>query len=235
MKTHILRLKNLVFCGIILVFVFLTLGMANAQSSPEFLVSWRAQNYAPAWYGGKVLPIVGTPINVGFELINAGKIVNLSQNTVRWYINDELVKNESDGLGIKSLKTITSDDDNNEMRVRITIIDYAADILDKIVIIPVVKPEAVIDSPYLNNRIGTGSSVFKLIPFFFNVSSLNSLAAEWLANNISSRSSADSLWQLDLNVSSQTPSGFKINLGGTIENASRRLESATRTIMLQKK
>ena len=223
-----------IFSATALIFLFSISGLASAQSSPEFLVSWKAQNYAPDWYNGKILPVVGTPVNINFELINAGKTVNLSQNIVRWYVNDGLVKNENDGLGIKSLKVAVPNGGSDEMSVRIVIIDYAADVLNKTVIIPVVRPEAVVDSPYLNNRIQSGLSVFKTTPFFFNVLDVNSLAISWSANGIKSNGAGGNPWQLDLNLTNPQ-SGTKVNLSVSVKNLLNYLELAGQNIVLQTK
>ena len=47
-----------------------------AQASPEFLISWRAVNYVPADYQGKILPSKSSPIEAGFDLVDKNKIVD---------------------------------------------------------------------------------------------------------------------------------------------------------------
>src|SRR3989338_8026257 len=126
-----LKLKTLIF--LIVVFVFLILNSVDAQTAlPQFLVSWQAQSYAPARYQGKIFPTKGTPIVISFELIDNGKIVDLSKTAVRWYINDELVKNEDNGLGIKSLQFNLPDYAGQETEIRIAIPDYKGSQLDSI-------------------------------------------------------------------------------------------------------
>ena len=219
---------------IILILSFSIFNFVSAQSSPEFLVSWKAGNYVPSWYEGKVLPVVGALVDVNFELINAGKIVDLSQNTIRWYLNDELVKNESDGLGIKSLRVIVPNGGSGEISVRITIIDHVADILDKTIIIPVVRPEAILDSPYSNNGIRAGQSIFRAIPFFFNVSNVNNLSVSWTANGIKSGGAGENPWQLDLNLTNPQ-AGTEINLNVLIKNLLNYLELGNQNIVLRTK
>lgn len=215
--------------------VVLIAANANAQTGFEFLISWQADSYIPDWYAGKSLPVAGASIQINFELINDGKPVNLSQNIVRWYVDGNLVQNENNGLGIKSLITAIPKNSNNEALVKISIIDYADSVLEKTFIIPISKPEAVIDSPYPGNKIESGLSVFRLIPFFFNIDNLNSLAVKWSANNIDSQSYADNLWQLNLNIGGQISTGTKIILGAVIRNPLNQLESANAAIMMQKK
>ena len=234
MKNYVPKFKTLTFLSVIFIFTFLFFNFSNAQLSPRFIVSWKAQNYAPVWYGGKVLPVVGTLVDINFELIDAGKIANLSQNTIRWYVNYDLVKNESDGLGIKLLRTTVPNRGGDEMSVRIVIIDYANNVLNKIITIPVVRPEAVIDSPYLNNNIRSGLSVFRAIPLFFNVSGVNKMAVNWSANDVKSSGAGGNPWQLDLNLTNPQ-SGTKINIGVSVKNVLNYLELASQSIILETK
>ncbi len=221
-----------IFFIIVLIFLFSIFSSASAQSSPEFLVSWEAENYAPVWYSGKILPIAGTKVGISFNLFEAGRPVSLLNNTIRWYVNGKLVQNENDGLGIKSLKTTALNDGNNQMSVRITIIDYADEILNKTVVIPVVKPQVVIDSPYSNNNIRTGLSIFKATPFFFNVLDKNSLAVNWSANGVQAEGASGDPWQLDLNINNPQP-GTKINLSVLVKNLLNYLELVSQNIILQ--
>lgn len=239
MKHKIFKTK--IFSIAALFFVFGLFSSADAQSissSLEFLTSWRADNYAPEWYLGKFLPIVGSSIQVNFELIDGGKPMDLSKNIVRWYVNGDLVKNESDGLGIKSLATIIPKNSGNKMLIRISVVDYdAGPVLEKVMTIPVLKPEAVIDFPYASDKVGSGLSILKLTPFFFNINNLNELEVKWSVNGVDYQlyENEDSAWQLDLNVESQMASGFKINLGAFVKNQLNQLESANSVIALEKK
>jgi hypothetical protein len=228
--------KIKIFSAVSLFFLFLIFGSASASASLEFLISWQSGNYVPQWYLGKSLPIAGSPIKINFELIDNGKPVNLSKNIIRWYVNGDLAKNESDGLGIKSLMVSVPKNSQGKMTVRISIIDYDADsVLEKMIVIPVSKPEAVINSPYVGNKIVAGLSVFKLTPFFFNVNDLRELTVKWSANGANSKPYEDNSWRLDLSINNQAAEGFKINLGATVINSSNQLESANSAIMLQKK
>ena len=88
---------------------FLFFNFANAQtvtqttSRPQFMVSWQAQSYAPSWYQGKIFPTKGSRINVVFELVDGGKIADLSKLKVRWYLNDKLVLNEKTDLALNHI------------------------------------------------------------------------------------------------------------------------------------
>jgi hypothetical protein len=210
---------------------FLSFSAASAQSSPEFLISWRSDSYVPDWYSGKILPSAGSGVIVSFELISDGRVVDLSQNAVRWYVNGNLIKNESDGLGIKSASFIASAGEDGKMAVKMTIPDYAADASGD-VSIAVANPEAVIDSPYFGNIISAGSSVFRVYPFFFNVKSADYLGANWKINGSVVPSEESDLWTLNLNIGGQASSGSKMTLSAALKNISDIFETANQNIIL---
>ncbi len=210
------------------------LSSVSAQTSIQFLTSWQAQNYAPSWYRGKIFATRGVPVEINFELIDKGKIVDLSKTIVRWYVNDKLVANEDNGLGLKILKIIVPDYAGRETNIRIAIIDYlGGDTLYKNIAIPIVAPEAVIDAPYADRKIGFGQSVFTATPFFFNVKSLDNLSIDWFTPEQNAGGQSGNSWSLNLNIEPATPSGSIINLSVTVRSVLTDLESAAKNIQLQ--
>jgi len=207
----------------------------NAQAKPQFLVSWQAQNYAPYWYQGKILPIKGTPVSISFELIDNGKIADLSKTTVRWYVNDNLVLNENNGLGIKNLKINIPDYSGGQTEIRIVVLDYLpSGMIDKLIEIPVRGAEAIINVPYADRKIKTGSSIFGLSPFFFNIKDLSNLSVDWSVNGQKPLAGGNP-YVLDLNIGSETPKDTAINLSVSIKNILKDLEFASQNIQLQVK
>ncbi len=222
------------FLTFILIFTFLFLNFSNAQTSPQFLSSWRAENYASSWYQGKILPTYQSPVEISFELIDTGKTADLSKTKVRWYVNDNLVLNENNGLGIKNLKVNIPDYATQETEIRIAVVDYkGGEQLDEIIKIPVARPEVVINAPYPDNKINTGSSIFQTIPFFFNIKHRDALTVEWSANEQRAEGVFDNPWELELNIDSRTPSGFAVNLRAVVRNILNELEIGSKNIQLQ--
>ncbi len=232
MQNYNSKFKILTFYTVILSFTFLFLHFASAQSSPQFLVSWQAQSYVPSWYSGKVFPTQGSAVEITFEVLNNGKIVNISGNKVRWYINDKLIKNENDGLGIKSLKTYATGYAGFDLEVRIVIPDYPTGVLDTTIRIPIVRPEVVIEAPYPDNKVSSGSNLFEALPFFFNVKNLSELSFEWTANNKKATETGENPWALNLNVNPQTPSGTSINILATVKNILKELEFTSKSLQM---
>jgi hypothetical protein len=233
MKNDNLKFKILTFLTVILIFTFYILHSVSAQSSSQFFVSWQAQSYIPNWYQGKVLPTSGTPTEISFELIDKGKLADLSKTKVRWYVNDELVKNEENGLGIKILKTNIPNYAGQETEIRISVVDYlGGEALDRIIKIPVVGPEVTINAPYPDKKISAGSSIFQAIPFFFNIKNLNSLSVEWSANEQKPAGLSANPWLLNLNIGADTPTGAEIKLSVLVRNFLKELEFATKSVNL---
>ncbi len=238
-KSDLLNIKNLILGGrtskycFLIIFLFLISFHANAQSSPQFLISWQSKNYAPSWYQGKIFPTKDSIVEVSFELIDNGKIADLSKEKIRWYINDKLEKNEDNGLGIKSLRFSLPDYFGRETEVRIEIFHYkGGEVIGKIIRIPSVKLEVVIDSPYSDNKIGVGSSVFKAHPFFFNIKNFYDLSIEWSA--MGQRSEGfENPWQLNLNIDQKAPKGMEMNLSVSVKNLLKEMEFAGKSVQLQ--
>lgn len=232
-RADILKYINIIFTFliVILIFAFLFLNLADA-ASPQFLVSWQSKNYAPSWYQGKIFPTKGSMVEVSFELMDNGKIADLSKEKIRWYINDKLEKNENSGLGIKSLMFSMPDYFGRTTEVRIEIFHYKGeDVIGKIINIPSASPEIIIDSPYFGDKISVGSSIFKAFPFFFNIKNLYDLSIEWSAMGQRSENFANP-WQLSLNIDQKAPKGMEVRLSVSVKNLLKELEFAGENMRL---
>ncbi len=205
---------------------------ANAQvtSAPQFMVSWQANSSAPSWYRGKIFPTTGSGITVKFELVDSGKIVDLSKTPVRWYVNNNLKLNEANALGIKSYSFITNDYTGNDINIRISIPNYNGSVLDNVLTIPIVSPEVVINAPFPGKTIMPGKLNLEAIPFFFNAGSINNLSFSWNANGQPTSGTANPL--LNLNIDPGTPQGTSVNLSVVVKNITNELEAASKNLQL---
>lgn len=202
-----------------------------AQASPEFMISWKANNYAPSWYQGKNFPTYSTPVEVAFELIENNKIINLSNYEIRWYINDSLFNK---GKGLQTITFSPKNQAGTNIEVWVAIVNYKGKDLSKIIYIPAKNPEVVINSPYLTGTVKTGG-VYKVkaSPFFFNVSNLENLSFGWLVNNQTALPGKDqSSDVLNLNISTSTPSGLQIDINAVVSNVLDTIESAAKNLKL---
>ena len=67
--------------------------IAHAQSAtPQMVVTWQAYgSYVPPAYGGKALPNQESRLTASLELLSNGKLVDLSGQTIYWYLDDTLI------------------------------------------------------------------------------------------------------------------------------------------------
>lgn len=179
------------------------------------------------------MPSAGSNIEISFNLIDGGKIVDLSKTKVRWYINDELTVNEESGLGIKTLKFKAPQEVVGEIEIKIVVIGYKETEIEKFITIPIEKVEVVIDSPRYDQKISREKNFFRGIPFFFNILKISNLSVKWIANERNPENIGVDPWRLDLNIDTQAPSGFEIDLKVEVHNVLNQLEFAGKNIKLQ--
>jgi hypothetical protein len=230
MKKLKFQKNRIVFIGLISLIGLIgpTGQISQAQTAPQFMVSWQANSYAPSWYSGKIFPTKDSAIEIGFELIDGGKLADLSKTAVRWYVNDKWVKNENDGLGIKYLRFITADYPGNDTEIRISVPSYKNfGPLDKIFSIAIVKPQVVIDAPYANREISSGKNIFQAIPFFFSAKDLTKIFYRWFVDNREVSDLGDNFRILDLTVPQEAPKGTIINIKAAVKNLLKDAEFAS--------
>lgn len=229
------------FFVVFISFIFLV-NIVGAQTAgqPQFMVSWRATNsYAPVWYQGRIFPTKGSQIEVFFDLIDNGKVADISKSKARWYVNDKLRINEKNGLGIKSFVFNTAEFGGQETEVRISLPDYIkGQQLSTLVKIPIAKSEIVIDAPYAGRQISAGENIFFAIPFFFNVKNIwygGDIDYKWLVDGREVSTSDENYNSLELNIGSEVPKGTDININLTAKNLLDRLISVSDSIKLKVK
>jgi hypothetical protein len=155
-------------------------GSARAQvsSGPLILFTWRAENYAPPEYIGKILPISNSRVVISAELINQGKVVNLSERTVNWFLDDKFI------TGGPGLQKVTMRSPGTTMYIRVEINGYDMPTVSNSVEIPVAFPQAVIT--YHSPLDVLSSAAFQLTatPYFFNIVNPKLLSFNWLVNGV---------------------------------------------------
>lgn len=209
----------------------LVVGKATAQQAPEFLVTWRAHNYVPADYQGKILPSQSSRVEVGFDLISQNRVVDLSRSNVLWFLNEQLI---SSGVGMKT----ASFQVNNNLRqtVRITVAEYEGNDLSHTFIVPVANPEVIVDTRtptrIIRNQLWLpiANRAFEARPFFFNVANLNNLRFRWRINDQLQNPLGD-ISILELNLASPgaaQETSLNLNLG--ITNLNNEFEFGSKSI-----
>ncbi len=229
---YLLNLKILSFIAVLIGFFLLNTAPINAQTAPQFLVSWKAVNFVPSDYSEKILPSNGSRIEISFDLIDKNKIVNLSGYEISWFVNNEVVAQKN---GLKSINFTASG--NNSQTVRIAISGYNDSELENSVTIPLTNPKIIIDArqpvKYALNRteLPLKNHIFEMRPFFFNVNSLSELELKWRLNGnlIATDPENPEFAALDLK-SEGKPKQTELNLSASASNRSNILELAAKTI-----
>ncbi|MDP3901646.1 MAG: hypothetical protein Q8Q37_01550 [bacterium] len=216
-----MTLKNIIL-AIILIAVgyILTAGSTSAQTAPQFMVNWKANDYVAPDYLGKILPTRNTKVDVGFELIDNNRPLNLSNYQIRWYVNDKL---RTSGSGKKGFSFNINAITHSPQIIKIIVVNYRETDLEKTFVIPVVNPEVHLQS--------LGDYKFGVRPFFFNVININNINFRWTVNNSVIDKLGDQPNVLDLGIQNYNI-GDIINLEVSVNNPFNKLETAATSINL---
>lgn len=212
------HLKNL------LIFTVLMAGgytlVASGQSAPELMVTWKAATYVPANYPGKTLPGDGSFIEVALEVIDGGKIADLSQTEVQWLANRDT---NASGRGLKYFSFNANAFHGNQV-VDITLPSYKGARLTEKVVIPIARPEVVISG---------GPDIFRGLLYFFNLTDLVQTKFTWSADGEAVEGIAENPGFLELDTTGLS-SGSVINLEVDVQNLLKPLEIASHSIQFVK-
>jgi hypothetical protein len=200
------------------------------QTKPKFLITWQAKSYVPPQYKGKVLPGAGSQIIASVELVDGGKLVDLSRQIIYWYANDNFV---GGGEGVQTTSFNAGDNAPNTLSLRVQLPGYKNQnvLLIKTIEIPIAGPEVVIESPYPDGRFTNSPVQLKGIPYFFNVASQSDLGFTWSVNG-ETPPNAENPADLVVNINPDAPSGSTLNVGLTVQNPVNNSESASKIIGL---
>lgn len=214
---------------VLIVAAWLAIAKIHAQSSsPQFFITWQAKSYAPAGYQGKILPTAGSRVTASFDLIDSGKVADLTGQTIYWYLNDELVSNTP---GKQTVSFIAPDIAPGILTLRIQLPFYRNNFLIKTAQIPVLLPEAVIESPYPGGVFGVTSVNLKGIPYFFNVPNPLALSFSWSVNG-QTAASEENPDELAATINPDARSGSTLNVSLNIRNLKNSAEAAGKNLTL---
>jgi hypothetical protein len=222
------KIKILIAFLIFLNLIQLNLAFSqNNNFTNDLLISWQALNYAPPKFKGKILPTSNSIIEIGFEFIQNGKIIDLSKNKIYWYINSDLVSNSP---GTKQISVIAPNIYNDVLRVRVELPDF--NVL-KTIEIPVVKPKIVINAPFPNNEVHNNNFEVYALPYFFNPkdNNLDYININWFINELLAKPSKDDLFKTKIKIEGDNPTN--ITIGVYAENSENEFERSADEINLK--
>ena len=203
----------------IAVALFLALTTTVWAADPTFLVSWKASDYAPVGFSGKIFPINQTKIDVSFELVgnndfDAGKIIDLSKGEIRWSVNGKMMLKST---GTKTFSFITNDASDTETNLKISAeyFDKNANysyFVDKYITIPLASPDVVVSYKNIGASLAKGAAnFFNAMPYFFN-SPLQEISPSWNVNGQDVTPDPSDIWTIGVNLSQDYPSGSDIKI-----------------------
>ena len=202
--------------GAIALFSLSSIQWAHAQSaSPQFLITWKTTgSYVPPSYIGKALPTYGSKITASLELISKNKLVDLSSQTIYWYLNDTLL---GGGTGVQAITFPPFGTPPRALVLKVELPSYNGNFLIHTIQIPMVSPTAVIYAPFPNDRFSAHPLVVSALPYFFNTAATSSLVFSWSVNN-ETNSSAENPIEADITLPPGTAAGTTVSIGLSVEN-----------------
>lgn len=196
---------------------------AQTAAEPQLFITWQAASFVPADYEGKVLPTNRTKISAAVELIDRGRVIDLRNQVIYWYVNDQLFDNK---VGRQTLEFLAPAIGQNsiDLRVELPNIPGSEPVL-KTIEIPVVSPQAVIQAPYPENKFYSSPIELKALPYFFNVVSADRLSYAWNINGETPKNALNPD-TLTVNLNADAASQSVLNISLDVSNPSARSEHA---------
>ncbi len=189
---------------------------ANAQSAtPQMVVTWQAYgSYVPPKYAGKALPNQESKLTASLELLSNGKPVDLSGQTIYWYLNNTLIGNTTGEQHIIFSPFGTAP---AFLTLKAELPNYNGNLLIQQIQIPLVNPKAVIEAPHPTGQFSENPITLQGMPYFFYVSDPAALSYLWSVNG-QTATAAENPQTLKINLDPATPSESTFSASLTITN-----------------
>ncbi len=199
--------------------LFLLFGVTHVSAAtPQFLITWKATgSYVPPGYHGKALPTYGSSITASLEIIANGKLVDLSGQTIYWYLNntDTLL---GGGVGAQSSTFPPLGTPPNITTLMVELPYYPTGFLIHTIAIPMVQPQVVVDAPYPSGQFSSNPVSATAIPYFFNITSPSGLSYAWSVND-QSGSNTENPNVAEITLPQGTAAGTSFTVAATVQNA----------------
>lgn len=150
---------------------------AQAQTAPQLLITWRSRAYVEPSFQGKILPVAGAPLEASAMMIDAGKPVDLSKQTIRWFLNNRLLQS---GTG---LQTVAVPGDpllrDAEIRLKVVIAGYKGADQQAVIVLQPTRPEVIIRPTYPEWYVPAGNALFRAMFYHWSAESPDALSLRW--------------------------------------------------------
>ncbi len=201
----------------------------SVPAAPKIFLTWRANTYIPSGFSGKAMPTAGSQIIASAELIDNGKTVDLSKQNVYWYQDNNFI---AGGYGLQTATFRAPDVAGGTIDIRVEFPNYSKGAQLKTITVPIVRPEAIIESPSPDGKFSSSPIQLFGQPYFFNANTISKLNFNWTVNG-QIPSGAENPQNLNIKFNSMSPdSALSVSL--SIQNTDNRyqLEGASQNINL---
>lgn len=188
---------------------------SQAATNPTFLITWKASNsYIPSFYQGKALPSYGSKVTASLELVSNGKVIDVSGQTIYWYLNGTLI---GGGVGIQQVTFTPFGEPPSSLILSVDLPQYNGHDLAHEISLPFSDPVAVVYAPYPRGAFSTNPVAVNALPFFFNTLSATNLSFAWAVNG-QSGTNTENPQQAQVTLPQGTQSGTALDISLTIRN-----------------
>jgi hypothetical protein len=181
------------------------------------IVTWQAYgSYIPPQYKDKALPNQNSKLTASLALLSGGKLVDLSSQTIYWYLNDTLIDS---GVGEQYIVFSPFGTPPSFLNLRAELPSYNGTLLIHDISIPLISPKAVIEAPHPQGSFSGSPITLQGTPYFFYVSDPGILSYSWSVDNQSTES-VENPQTLAISLPATTPSGSSFGITLDITNPS---------------
>lgn len=215
--------QNIKLLIIIVCVGFFSFASFSYAAEPTLILSWKANTYIPKVYNGKALPTKESYIDISImaisnDKLSIGKILNLSNKQIRWYVNNDLVFRS---VGLTHIRIKNNMDFGSEIDVRVAVEHYDkstgnTSFIEKYISITVISPKVSIIKNIFKSDDMSGSLGFIALPLFFNAKSLSDLSIIWSINGSDIKSS-NQYFNLEIKNARDFSVG-KMSIEATVKN-----------------
>ncbi len=148
-------------------------------TGPNILLTWSSNAYVPPGFSGKDMPTANSIITASAELVDNGKIINVSKQNIYWYQNNNFIDG---GIGKQRISFSAPDVAGGTVSLRVEFPEYSKGSQLKTVNIQIARPEVVIEAPFPGGKFSSSPLTLIGQPYFFNIDSLSRLNFIWNVN-----------------------------------------------------
>ncbi|MDO8664672.1 MAG: hypothetical protein Q7K44_03980 [Candidatus Liptonbacteria bacterium] len=192
-------------------------------SVPKLFLTWSSNTYVPPGFAGKIMPTANSQITASVELIDGGKIVNLSKQNVYWYGNNNFL---SGGLGMQSVTFRAPDAAGGTIDLRVEVPNYSKGNQLKTVAVPIARPEVVIEPNFPSGRFSSSPLQLAGQPYFFNTTGPARLNFSWSVNG-QTPSGSENPQSLNIKFGPTMTPGSTLSVSLSVKNTDSKFQYET--------